>query len=171
MEFQKVTVSREIYDDLLLFVFRIYQSTSGKYPRLEWISEKPSTDDFSSFSRVYGPFLKFRLEKEFDELYVMREKEIIATFALVYKFENKHIKWIPATAKRHCVFLEFFMVHPEFRARGLGTEALRIAQEKANELDKKICVITFEDLQAYNYYLKNGFELKLRFGPYALMER
>ncbi len=170
MEFQKVTASQEIHDELLLFVFRIYQSTSGKYPRLEWSSEKPSTHDFSSFSRVYGPFLKFRLEREFDELYVMREKEIIATFALVYKFEGKEVPWIPIDLRDH-VYLEFFMVRDNFRGKGIGKMALELSLKRARERGKRLAVVTFEDLDSYNYYLVHGFKLIRRYKNFVILEK
>ena len=172
MKFQRTANSPLLYNDLLLFAFLIYESTSGRYPRLEWLTKKPRMDDFNGFENAYSEFLKARLTEEFDELYIARDKNtIIGTFALVYNFEGKHIPWIPDSAKRQCIFLEFLMVHPEFRARGLGKEALRIAQEKASKMNKKICVVTFEDLQAYTYYLKNEFKVKERFSHYVLMER
>ncbi len=170
MRFEKVENPTSLYDELLRFVFRIYQSTSGKYPRLEWLEEKPPTDNFPAFAAAYGPFLKSRLEDEFDELYVMRNHEIIATFALVYRFENKDVPWIPEDM-RDRVYLEFFMVHPEWRGRGIGEKAMRIASQRAGEIGKNLAVVTFEDLDAYDYYIRHGFRLARRFGEFVILER
>ena len=143
--------------ELLHFVFEIYRSTNGAYPRMEWLSEKPRTDDFYSFARAYGEFLNFRLKGEFDELYLLLAPNIAGTFALVYRFEGKNIPWFPEDIKNNCVFLEFFMVHPSHQGKGFGHRMLSLAMRKARELGKDLCVVTFEDLPAYTYYLKRGF--------------
>ncbi len=171
MEIKKIEDGNEYIDKLMSFVFLIYQSTGGNYPRLEWLVEKPAAKDFYGFDRAYRNFLKYRINEEFDELYIIEEEKIIATFALVYKFENKSIKWIPDDFKNLCGFLEFFMVHPARRGQGLGKEIIEFSQDRIKEMEKRFCVVTFQDLQAYPYYRALGFTDLLKYGNFVLMER
>ena len=48
-----------------------------------------SIEDFEAFEEIYKPFLKKRVEEEFDEFYFIGEDKPIGTVALVYKFEEK----------------------------------------------------------------------------------
>ncbi len=147
--------------DLLEFVFRIYRSTGGRYPALEWVERKPHPEDFSAFSEVYLPFLRFRLEEEFDEIYVLKDDKgrIVGTVALVHNLaEDKRVWWVPERLKRDGVgLIEFFMVDPEYRGRGYGERLLNMAIGRLREMRREIYVITFPHLEAYGYYLRRGF--------------
>ncbi|NJE77378.1 GNAT family N-acetyltransferase, partial [Thermococcus sp. ES12] len=95
MEIVKVENPLSLKDELLSFVFRVYQGTNGAYPALEWVENKPSPEDFEGFKRVYESFLEFRLGKEFDELYTLKENgKIIGVIALVYTFNGKDVWWV-----------------------------------------------------------------------------
>ena len=145
-------------DDLVKFVFSIYKATNGAYPLLEWIEEKPSTDDFATFEKIYKPFLKKRMEEEFDEFYFIEKNELIGTVALVYKFEGKEIEWIPERLKRkENGFIEFLLVSSAHQGKGYGKMLLGFAIKRLNELNKKAFIVTSKKLPAFNFYKKFGF--------------
>lgn len=127
MEIVEITNPLKLKDELLNFVFRVYKGTNGAYPALEWVDEKPSTEDFEGFRRVYEPFLEFRLSKEFDELYVGMERGIIiGTIALVYTLEGKDVWWVPEGIKNgRTGLIEFFMVDPDYKGRGVWLKTPR----------------------------------------------
>ena len=158
-------------EELLRFVFNVYHSTNGAYPALEWVEEKPSPDDFEGFRRVYEPFLEFRLGEEFDELYLLREGGRIAgTVALVYNLQGKEIHWIPDELKNERTgLIEFFMTGPEYRGRGYGKALLDFAVKRLLELGKTPYVVTFPWLEAYGYYLQNGFEKVMDYGEFVVL--
>ncbi len=172
MEFEKTLNPVKQYREILNFVFKIYQSTSGKYPRLEWLEKKPSTNDFKEFAKAYGQFLRYRLENEFDEMYIMRDYsgKIIATFALVYMFQGKDTWWIPEDM-RDRIYLEFFMVSEKARGQGIGKHALDISSKIAESMKRKLAVVTFEDIKAYNYYVKQRFKPVRRYKNFVILER
>ncbi|AFK22865.1 GNAT family N-acetyltransferase [Pyrococcus sp. ST04] len=173
MEILKVDEPEKLESELMRFVFRIYQSTNGKYPALEWVDRKPSVDDFEGFSRVYRPFLKFRLGEEFDELYIVKDKEnIVGTVALVYNLKGKNIWWIPDDLKESEAvgLIEFFMVDEKYRGKGIGGKLLTIAIERLRKIGKVPHVVTFPNLKAYEYYLKRGFKEIMRFGEFAILK-
>ncbi|AHF79826.1 GNAT family N-acetyltransferase [Thermococcus paralvinellae] len=160
MKIVKVENPLSLKNELLSFVFRVYQGTNGAYPALEWVENKPNPEDFEGFKRVYEPFLEFRLGKEFDELYILKGNgEIIGVIALVYTFEDKNIWWVPEELKNEKTgLIEFFMVDPAFRGRGYGSKLLEFAVKRLKELGKEPYLITFKHLGAYQYYLKRGFK-------------
>jgi len=158
LRIKRVENPPSLRDRLLEFVFQVYRGTGGRYPALEWVEEKPSPEDFAGFRKVYEPFLRFRLEEEFDELYVIGEGEIIGTVALVYNLEGKGLWWIPDDVRGgNAGFVEFLMVRPDLRGRGYGGELLRFAVRRLDELGKVPHVVTFPWLEAYSYYLRKGF--------------
>ncbi|AIF69096.1 GNAT family acetyltraansferase [Palaeococcus pacificus DY20341] len=159
MEIVKVERPIELKDELLKFVFRVYQGTKGGYPALEWVKKKPDLNDFEGFKKVYEPFLEFRLSEEFDELYLGYENgKIIGTIALVYNFAGKEMHWVPENLRNEKVgLLEFFMVDPEYKGKGYGSKLLEFAIERLKELKKEAYLITFKHLEAYQYYLRKGF--------------
>ena len=171
MEILKVEEPLKLKGDLVRFVFRIYQGTNGKYPALEWVKKKPSTDDFEGFRKVYEPFLEFRLGKEFDELYVGKEGDlIIGTVALVYNLEDKDVWWVPGEIKgKKTGLIEFFMVDPNYKGKGYGSKLLEFAIKRLKELGKEAYVITFPELEAYSYYLKKGFEKVMDYREFVVM--
>ncbi|NPA75409.1 MAG: GNAT family N-acetyltransferase [Euryarchaeota archaeon] len=136
---------------------------------MEWLAHKPGPDDYEGFEKAYREFLHYRLTEEFDELYIMRDDEIIATFALVYRFDDKNVPWIVPELKKKCVFLEFFMVHHEHRGEGLGACAMEMAVNKAKSMGRNLCVVTFEDLDAYPYYVNKGFRPVRRDGNFITL--
>jgi len=167
---ERIEDPRSLRDRLLDFVFEVYKGTGGRYPALEWVEEKPSPDDFEGFRRAYEPFLRFRLEEEFDELYVMGEGEIIGTVALVYNLRGKDLWWVPDDVRNGTAgFVEFLMVRPELRGRGYGGELLRFAVRRLRGLGKVPHVVTFSWLEAYTYYLRRGFTEVLRRGDYVVL--
>lgn len=160
MRIERVKNPLSLKDELLKFVFRVYQSTNGAYPALEWVENKPSPDDFDGFKKVYEPFLEFRLGKEFDELYVLRDNDgkIAGTVALVYNLEGKDVWWVPEEIKDEKTgLIEFFMVHPDYKGKGYGSKLLGFAIERLKNLGKDPYIITFPNLEAYEYYLRRGF--------------
>ncbi len=159
--------------ELLRFVFEVYRSTGGAYPALEWVDEKPSPDDFEGFRRVYGPFLEFRLGKEFDELYLLRgDGEIAGTVALVYELEGRDVWWVPEEIKNEKTgLIEFFMVRPFYRGGGYGSKLLDFAVERLLSLGKTPHVVTFPHLDAYGYYLKRGFEKVMDYGGFVVLRK
>ncbi len=170
MRIERVEDPRLLRDRLLDFVFEVYRKSGGGYPALEWVEEKPSPDDFAGFRRAYEPFLRFRLEEEFDELYVMGEGEIIGTVALVYRLRGKGIWWVPEEVRDETAgFVEFLMVRPGLRGKGYGEELLRFAMRRLGGLGKVPHVVTFPWLEAYPYYLRKGFVEVLRYGEYAVL--
>lgn len=171
MKIERIQYPPSLKDELLRFVFRVYQGTNGAYPALEWVEKKPSIDDFEGFKRVYEPFLEFRLGKEFDELYVGYEEKIIGTIALVYKFEGKDIYWVPEELKNEKVgLIEFFMVDPLYKGRGYGSKLLDFAIKRLGELNREAYLITFKHLEAYQYYLRKGFEEVMEYKEFVVLK-
>ncbi|AEH24562.1 GNAT family N-acetyltransferase [Pyrococcus yayanosii CH1] len=162
----------ELKDELVRFVFRVYQGTNGAYPALEWVENKPSTHDFEGFRRVYEPFLEFRLTKEFDELYVLKEGErIVGTVALVYNLEGKDVWWVPGEIKgERTGLIEFFMVDPAHKGKGYGSKLLEFAINRLRNLGKEPYVITFPNLEAYGYYLRKGFEKVMDYKEFVVLK-
>lgn len=173
MEIVKVENPISLKEKLLKFVFRVYQGTSGAYPALEWVEKKPSPDDFEGFKKVYEPFLEFRLRDEFDELYLLREgEEIVGTVALVYNLEGKEAWWVPDEIKgKKKGLIEFFMVHPAYKGRGYGSKLLEFAVKRLKELGKEAYVITFPHLEAYSYYLRNGFRKVMDYKEFVVLKK
>jgi GNAT superfamily N-acetyltransferase len=160
MRIERVENPLSLKEELVKFVFRVYQSTNGAYPALEWVENKPSPDDFEGFKKVYEPFLEFTLGKEFDELYVLRDAggNIVGTVALVYNSEDRDVWWVPEDLRSEKTgLIEFFMVHPEYRGKGYGSKLLEFAVERLKNLGKDPYIITFPNLEAYSYYLGRGF--------------
>ncbi|KUH34492.1 GNAT family acetyltransferase [Thermococcus celericrescens] len=160
--------------ELVHFVFRVYQGTGGAYPALEWVENKPSTDDFEGFRRVYEPFLEFRLGKEFDELYVLRDDEgkIAGTVALVYNLEGKDVWWVPEEIKGEKTgLIEFFMVDPAYKGRGYGSQLLEFAIQRLKELGREAYVITFPELEAYSYYMRKGFVKVMDYREFVVLKK
>ena len=174
MEVVKVENPLSLKEELLAFVFRVYRGTNGAYPALEWVEDKPSPDDFEGFKKVYEPFLEFRLGKEFDELYVLRDENgrIIGTVALVYSLEGKDVWWVPEEIKNEKTGLvEFFMVDPSYRGKGYGSRLLEFAANRLKELGKEPYVITFPQLEAYSYYLRRGFEKVMDYKEFVVQKK
>ncbi|MCD6524481.1 MAG: GNAT family N-acetyltransferase [Thermococcus sp.] len=174
METVKVKNPLSLKEELLAFVFRAYQDTGGAYPALEWVENKPSPDDFEGFRKVYEPFLEFRLRDEFDELYVLRDKNgrIIGTVALVYNFEGKEAWWVPEEIKNEKTgLIEFFMVDPAYKGKGYGSKLLEFAVNRLKELGKEPCVVTFPQLDAYSYYLRKGFEKVTNYKEFVVLKK
>ncbi|WP_430515144.1 GNAT family N-acetyltransferase [Pyrococcus woesei] len=173
MKIERVKNPLILKGELLGFVFRVYQSTGGAYPALEWVEEKPSTDDFEGFKKVYEPFLEFRLRDEFDELYVLRrDGKIIGTVALVYNLKGKDIWWVPEEIKNEKTgLIEFFMVDPEYKGKGYGSKLLEFAVERLKELGKEAYVITFPKLEAYSYYLRKGFKKLMDYKEFVVLKK
>ncbi len=172
MGIERVENPLKLKGELVKFVFRVYQGTDGAYPALEWVEDKPSTDDFEGFKKVYEPFLEFRLGKEFDELYVLRkDRRIIGTVALVYNLEDKDVWWVPGEIKNEKTGLvEFFMVDPAYKGKGYGSRLLEFAVGRLKELGKEAYVITFPNLEAYEYYLKKGFNKLMNYKEFVVLK-
>jgi GNAT superfamily N-acetyltransferase len=173
MRIEKVEEPSFLEDELVKFVFGVYQSTEGAYPALEWVNEKPSSDDFEGFKRVYEPFLEFRLGKEFDELYILRngKGDILGTVALVHNLKGKDLWWVPKEIKGEKTgLIEFFMVHPEYKGRGHGSKLLRFAIRRLKELGKEAYLVTFPNLEAYSYYLRKGFVKVMDYGEFVVLK-
>lgn len=174
MKIVKIENPLFLKDELLRFVFRVYQGTNGAYPALEWVENKPSPDDFEGFKRVYEPFLEFRLRDEFDELYVLRNEDgrLIGTVALVYNLEGKEAWWVPKEIKNEKTgLIEFFMVDPAYKGKGYGSKLLEFAVERLRELGKEAYVITFPHLEAYSYYLKKGFKKLMDYKEFVVLKK
>lgn len=174
METVKVKNPLSLKEELLAFVFKVYRGTGGAYPALEWVENKPSPDDFEGFTRVYEPFLEFRLKDEFDELYVLRDENgrIIGTVALVYNLEGKNAWWVPEEITNEKTgLIEFFMVDPAQRGKGYGSRLLEFAANRLKELGKEPYVITFPQLEAYSYYLRRGFEKIMDYKEFVVLKK
>ncbi|MFA4701358.1 GNAT family N-acetyltransferase [Pyrococcus kukulkanii] len=157
-------------DELVKFVFGIYRSTKGKYPALEWVEEKPSIDDFEGFKKIYEPFLEFRLTREFDELYVAEDNEIVGTVALVYNLPKEGVWWVPQEIiGPRTGLIEFLMVDERYRGKGLGSKLLEFAIKRLESLGKDAYVVTFPNLDAYNYYKRKGFEEVMKFKEFVVL--
>jgi len=174
MSIERVEEPLSLKDELVRFVFRVYQGTNGAYPALEWVENKPGTDDFDGFREVYEPFLEFRLGREFDELYVLRDSDggIIGTVALVYNLNGKDVPWVPDEINDEKTgLIESFMVDPSYKGRGYGSRLLEFAVERLRELDKVPYVITFSELEAYSYYMKKGFVKVMDYKEFVVLKR
>ncbi|WP_297439174.1 GNAT family N-acetyltransferase [Thermococcus sp.] len=174
MRIERVDEPLELKDELVRFVFRIYQGTDGAYPALEWVENKPSTDDFDGFREIYEPFLEFRLKDEFDELYVLRDDggKIAGTIALVYNLRGKNLWWVPEEIKSEKTgLIEFFMVDPAYKGRGYGSQLLGFAIQRLRELGKVPYVITFPELEAYSYYIKKGFARVMDYKEFVVLKK
>uniref|UniRef100_UPI00006E1D77 182aa long hypothetical protein n=1 Tax=Pyrococcus horikoshii (strain ATCC 700860 / DSM 12428 / JCM 9974 / NBRC 100139 / OT-3) TaxID=70601 RepID=UPI00006E1D77 len=171
---KKIKNPSTVKDELLELMFRIYRSTNGKYPALEWVKRKPNPNDFNGFREVYEPFLKFRLSQEFDELYTyQKDNRIIGTIALVYKrIKEKGIWWVPEELMNEKVgLIEFFVVDPEFQGKGIGSTLLEFAVKRLRSLGKDPYVVTFPNLEAYSYYyMKKGFREIMRYKEFVILK-
>ena len=164
---------REDYsiEEMVRFVYTIYGATEGKYPLLEWVEEKPPVNDFNSFKSIYEPFLRKRMEEEFDENYVWGGECIEATVALVYKFEGKNIGWIPPHLKREGnAFIEFFMVSPLLWGKGYGKKILSFAVKRIKGMDREAYISTSRHIDAYTFYKKYGFYEVGQHGIFIIMK-
>ncbi|NJE47711.1 GNAT family N-acetyltransferase [Thermococcus sp. GR7] len=172
MGIEMIEIPIKLKDELVKFVFRVYRGTNGTYPALEWVENKPNIDDFEGFRKVYEPFLEFRLGKEFDELYVLKEgRKIIGTLALVYNLDGKDVWWVPKEIKSERTgLIEFFMVDPAYKGKGYGSELLEFAITRLAELRKDAYVITFPNLEAYGYYLRKGFEKVMDYKEFVVLK-
>ena len=158
-------------EELLEFVHSIYRATGGKYPLLEWVEEKPDTEDFHAFKQIYEPFLRKRMEEEFDEIHVWGDKGIDATAALVYKFEGKGMEWIPLRfRKKGNAFIEFFMVSPFLWGKGYGREVLSFLLKRIKSRGMDAYVSTSHLIDAYAFYRKNGFYEVGKHGIFVIMK-
>jgi len=174
VEIEKVKNPLGLKNELVRFVFRVYQGTGGAYPALEWVEDKPSTDDFEGFKKVYEPFLEFRLRDEFDELYILKngEGKIIGTVALVYNLEDKEAWWVPEEIKNEKTgLIEFFMVDPVHKGKGYGSKLLEFAVQRLKGLGKEPYVITFPELEAYSYYMKKGFVKVMDYKEFVVLKK
>ena len=173
MGIERVERPLGLKEELVRFVFRVYQGTGGAYPALEWVENKPSTNDFEGFRRVYEPFLEFRLGKEFDELYVLTDDgRIIGTVALVYNLDDKDVWWVPEEIKNERTgLIEFFMVDPVYKGLGYGSRLLEFAVERLKELGKEAYVITFPQLEAYSYYIRKGFTKVMDYREFVVLKK
>jgi len=171
---KKIKNPSTVKDELLELMFRIYRSTNGKYPALEWVKRKPNPNDFDGFREVYEPFLKFRLSQEFDELYTyQKDNRIIGTIALVYKrIKEKGIWWVPEELMNEKVgLIEFFVVDPEFQGKGIGSTLLEFAVKRLRSLGKDPYGVTFPNLEAYSYYYrKKGFREIMRYKEFVILK-
>jgi GNAT superfamily N-acetyltransferase len=170
---ERVEEPLSLKDELVRFVFRVYQGTNGAYPALEWVENKPGTNDFDGFREVYEPFLEFRLGKEFDELYVLRDSAggIIGTVALVYNLKGKDVPWVPDEINdEETGLIEFFMVDPSYKGRGYGSRLLEFAVERLRELGRVPYVITFPELEAYSYYMRKGFVKVMDYKEFVVLK-
>lgn len=173
MEIIKVDKPVRLKEELVGFVFRVYQGTGGAYPALEWVEKKPSIDDFEGFAKVYEPFLEFRLKEEFNELYVLRDDngDIAGTIALVYNLKGKDVWWVPDEIRNEKTgLIEFFMVDPTYRGKGYGSKLLEFAIERLKELGRIPYVITFPELEAYSYYIRKGFTEVMRYKEFVVLK-
>lgn len=165
-----------LYDLLLKFMARIYMSTNGKYPALEWLKPKEKPDAkkknfLKDFKNKYGPFLRWRLTEELDEIYLAFDKDrLIGVIALNHKLEGKKIPWVPKEyMKRNDVgFIELFAVDPEYRGQGIGRLLFLKALKRLEELGKRPCVVTFTNLEAVAFYEKMGGKKEKEYGEYIL---
>lgn len=174
MRIERVEEPLALKEELVHFVFRVYRGTGGAYPALEWVEEKPSVDDFEGFRKVYEPFLEFRLGKEFDELYILRDNEgkIAGTVALVYNLEGKDIPWVPKEIKNgRTGLIEFFMVDPAYQGKGYGSKLLEFAVGRLKALGKTPYVVTFPELEAYSYYMKKGFIKVMDYKEFVVLKK
>jgi len=169
---EKVNEPIKLKDDLLKFVFGVYQSTNGAYPALEWAEKKPEPNDFEGFKKIYEPFLEFRLTKEFDELYVAKDNNnIIGTVALVYNLKGKEVWWVPEELREKNIgLIEFFMVDEKYRGKRIGSKLLTFAIKRLKELGKEIYIVTFPHLPAYQYYLKKGFQKVMDYKEFVILK-
>jgi len=166
----------DLYEELLMFMARIYVSTNRKYPAMEWLppEEKPdpTREDFlDDFKKKYGPFLKWRLIQELDEIFLaFIEKKLVGIIALNHNLKGKKIPWIPEEylARNDVGFIELFAVDPAYRGRGIGKTLFRRAVQRLRELGKKPCVVTFPNLEAVAFYEGMGGKKEKTYKEFVL---
>jgi len=153
----------ELFEKILSLLMSVYISTDGKYPAMEWLSpeEKPkiNSQDFESdFREKYGDFLRWRLSKEIDELFLAYYNgELAGCVGLNYKLEGKKIPWIPSEfMDNQYGFIELLVVHPNFQGKGIGKKLFLIALKRLKDLKKRGCVVTFPNLDAVTFYESLG---------------
>lgn len=159
-------------EELLAFVYRIYQSTGGSYPLLEWVEKKPAVDNRAAFETIYRPFLKARMKQEFDALYVWRNGggALIATVALVHRLKGKTIEWFPPHLMTHdAALIEFLMVAPDHQRKGYGKAVLAYALERLHAMGKRAYVATSPHLSAHDFYRAHGFRDVCRHNKFTIM--
>ncbi len=185
MSIETVPKSRAlgIVSSLISLMYDVYRSTEGRYPKLEWLlrNQKPDPHDpnsFEIFSFYYKPFLKWRLRREIDELFIVRDKDkampgrIIGVIGINYDLRGKYVPWIPREfMNRDDVgFIELFAVHPDYRGKGIGSKLFDIAIKRLRELGKRPLITTFPDLEALEFYRKRGGRVIKRMGHYVIVE-
>ncbi len=169
----------QVYRHLLNLLVEVYKGTNGKYPAMEWLKPeekpKPHSDNLpNEFEEKYGPFLRWRLTEELDEVYIawMRnnKKEIIGSIALNYDSSGKKIPWIPKEFKKRedIGFIELFTVNPRYQGKGIGKMLFEHAINRLKIMNKTPCVVTFPNLEAVNFYEKFGGKLLKKYDPFVL---
>jgi len=162
-------------------MFSVYISTNGGYPKLEWLQpeQKPDPKEpnaFGKFAFYYKPFLEWRLKKEIDELFIVRDDndsgEIIGVIGINSNLKNKYVPWVPKEfMKRSDVgFIELFAVHPNHRGKGIGSRLFDMAINRLKELGKRPLLTTFLDLEALEFYKTKGGRIIKRTNKYVIIE-
>lgn len=169
-----------LLESLLRFMFDVYVSTDGRYPKLEWLKkgQKPDPREpncFNKFVFYYKPFLEWRLKREIDEIFIARVNdvgEIIGVIGINSDLRNKYVPWVPREfMKRSDVgFIELFAVHPNYRGRGIGSRLFDIALNRLRELGKRPLLTTFPDLEALEFYKRKGGRIVKRMDKYVIIE-
>jgi len=168
----------KIIDKILDLMYRIYISTNEAYPKLEWIpkEKKPKVSEENSFEKFkfyYEPFLKWRLTKELDEVFIAFEnEEIIGIIALNSNVREKYVPWVPKEYRNRddIGFIELLAVDPKYQGRGLGSTLLDMAIRDLKRKGKKPLLTTFPDLKAVKFYKKKGGKILSRLDKYLIFE-
>ncbi len=172
--------SLHVKNQLIKLMFRVYLSTKGNYPKLEWLrnNQKPRIDQpdaFKKFRFYYEPFLKWRLKKEIDELFIIRDeesKEIIGVIGINYNLKEKYVPWIPKEYMNRddIGFIELLAVDPKHQGKGIGSKLFDIAINRLKELGKKPLLTTFPDLKALQFYKNKGGVIIRKMNKYVTIQ-
>jgi len=148
----------------------VYIATKGEYPALEWVHDKPYPHEGGweeRFREIYALFLRWRLEREIDEIITLEDPEIIGIVGInhpdgeVLDGYKRIFHAIGRELDDDAVFLEILAVHPSQWGKGFGKRLLESALLTVRKNGKKAYSITFPHLQpVLSLYESIGVEVQ-----------
>lgn len=149
----------------VLDLFRdTYIATSGGYPALEWLDERPdpSAPTFESdFGEVYAPFLRYRLSRGLDAAILALDEDdsLLGMVGLDYDFSREEKSDLAASLQRllravglpgamdRVGFIELLGVLPARWGQGTGGELVRRGVRELRRIGRHAYAVSFPGLE------------------------
>ena len=134
------------------------------------ISSVNVTEELLELAFLSGNHSRFKLDNslsfKFKELYkIWLEKSIsreLASEVFVYKIDGKEIAFVTIKKNDSVATIGLIAVHELFHGKNIGSLLLRTAENWClkNNIDALEVATQLDNIQACNFYKKNGFEIK-----------